>query len=688
MNNTSHKEQRLREKDRGRRRMAPMVLTAAIGSAILVVLFVMYAFWGVRQIHRALIDETRRDGIALLESLSMAAQYSVAASELTNRLEWENLSSRARLAGAVAAPADLSPDSLTRLVERSETDGVTVWRRDNVPISYPPELAALLATHPDSLQEAWEAEDFSLTPFQLSDTVRDEVWTGAGAPTSWGAIVAWQRLPRSESKPAWSGIGVLIQEIARRSQIDYIMLQSPDGIVFASRPLPPVLSLAADTFLVNALDDTVAATREIVFEGTPVLEVVHPFLSADLPSGMLRVGIRLVGVESAQRRLTWQLGVSALLFLLLAGASMAFLVVRRSYGELDRTYRRIETLTRRILDSIDQAVIATDQQGRLTVFNRAAERLLGRTPPQSNDATVESVLGADDYQLSAVANANEPIHDRERQQLIGEQVRHLVYSTTPVTTAGGRSEGAVTVVRDETEKRDMAEQMQRALRLSEMGDLAAGVAHEIRNPLNAIALAAQRLCLELPDAETVALATTVVDESRRLNAIVEDFLSLARSSPQPKTVLDLSQLIVSVTGMAKLEAGTAGVMIEEIIEPEVFVDGVADELRKAVWNILANALAATSHGGRISVNLEQSGTRARFAVQDDGHGISKSDLGRVFQPYFTTKNRGTGLGLAITHRIVTDHAGTIGMESPPPGTDKGTRVTVDLPVSSAGHEPN
>jgi signal transduction histidine kinase len=117
----------------------------------------------------------------------------------------------------------------------------------------------------------------------------------------------------------------------------------------------------------------------------------------------------------------------------------------------------------------------------------------------------------------------------------------------------------------------------------------------------------------------------------------------------------------------------------------IAVHGAAAELRKAIWNLFSNAIAATPRGGTIRVYLNPAADRVRFVVEDNGRGITKADLSRVFQPYFTTKDRGTGIGLTITHRIVTEHGGTIQVESPPPDSDKGTRVTIDLPGESSTH---
>lgn len=668
------------------RSSGPVIATVSISAIVLIVLFILYAIWGVRAIRRTLIAESERNAVALLESILLASQYSITASGLTDQLEWENLATRARIAAARAPVPPLTDDELRELADLSDADGVTVWMRGNVR-SYPPDLDTVVAEHPDLLGQQWDSMDREARSFEVYDTILGSTWRGAGISTSqgWGVAI-WEYISAEMNTPSWSGIGVLIQEIGRRSDVNYIMLQSPDGIVFASRPLPPVLRLADDEFLVNSLDDTAAASREIVFEDTPVLEVVKPFLSADLPSGMFRVGISLEGVESAQQRLMMQLGLSAVLFLLLATASIAFLIARRSYGDLNRSYQRVETLTRRILDSIDQAVMAADSRGRITVFNRAAERLFGRARNTKSEPTIDSLIGEDSYRLRDVASGSEPVHEQEHKLKTGTRCRHLVFSTTPVVTGEGRLEGAVSIVRDETETRDMEEQMRRSQRLSEMGNLAAGVAHEIRNPLNAIGLAAQRLQMEVTDPDARKIAATVLDETRRLNAIVEDFLSLARPSAQPIEDINLSELVLSVASMARLEAEQKGVKWSETIAESVGIRGVSDDLRKALWNVITNAIAATPETGAVMVCLESTGTDAVISIRDEGSGIEPELIERVFQPYFTTKDHGTGLGLAITHRIVTDHQGTIRIESPPPEADIGTKVTITIPLSTH-HEP-
>jgi signal transduction histidine kinase len=176
------------------------------------------------------------------------------------------------------------------------------------------------------------------------------------------------------------------------------------------------------------------------------------------------------------------------------------------------------------------------------------------------------------------------------------------------------------------------------------------------------------------------LATTVWEESKRLNGIIEDYLSLARSGGYPTGPVDLRELITDIEPMIQLEAERTGVIFT-VVAPadQLTVIGNPDELKKALWNILTNALAVLPDGGAVTVTLSSTDAKAQIVVDDTGPGIATGDLARVFQPYFTTKSGGTGLGLAITHRIVTDHAGSIAIISPVPGRENGTQVVIRLP---------
>lgn len=230
-------------------------------------------------------------------------------------------------------------------------------------------------------------------------------------------------------------------------------------------------------------------------------------------------------------------------------------------------------------------------------------------------------------------------------------------------------------------------------RLSAMGNLAAGVAHEIKNPLNAISVGLQRLRLEFapaePDArqEYVGFTRLVEAEVGRLNGIVNQFLTLARPLRLSLADEPLTPILKDVLTLLAPQASAQGVVVDESLHlGAVRVSVDRPQLTQAIMNVLLNAIQAMPKGGALSVRAEvlnqpgasrvAAGHVVRVTVEDTGPGISPEHLDRIFEPYFTTKEDGTGLGLALAYRIVTEHRGTIRAENPP---GAGARFVIDLP---------
>lgn len=232
-------------------------------------------------------------------------------------------------------------------------------------------------------------------------------------------------------------------------------------------------------------------------------------------------------------------------------------------------------------------------------------------------------------------------------------------------------------------------------RLSAMGNLAAGVAHEIKNPLNAISMGVQRLRMEFapaaPEArEEYARFTRIIEaEVSRLNTIVNQFLTLAR--PIRLTLADepLAPVLKEVLTLLSPQASAHGVtLVEELQLGDTRALFDRQQLTQAIMNVLLNAIQAMPKGGTLTVRADVvappagsatvSGTIARIVITDTGSGIPPEDLDRIFEPYFTTKDGGTGLGLALTHRIILEHRGSIQAENDP---GRGARFVIDLPCA-------
>jgi two-component system sensor histidine kinase HydH len=277
----------------------------------------------------------------------------------------------------------------------------------------------------------------------------------------------------------------------------------------------------------------------------------------------------------------------------------------------------------------------------------------------------------------------------------------LLYNVVGVVTG-------LLVERERREKRDhqrTAESLRRTLeerealegelrrreRLAAVGQLSAGLAHEIRNPLGSIKGAAQILTGDLPTGDRDRLLAILTEESGRLDRVLTDFLTFARPRPPELRPMDLAACVRDTVALLATEAAEHGVTIDVLAPAGDLPDVSGDEdlLRQVVWNLVRNGLQAVGRGGRLEIRLDRvSGSLGarwvggciRMSISDDGPGIAAGDLDRIFNPFFTTRDGGTGLGLAICHRIVADHGGSIEVASRPEG---GARFDVDLPVADA-----
>jgi signal transduction histidine kinase len=233
------------------------------------------------------------------------------------------------------------------------------------------------------------------------------------------------------------------------------------------------------------------------------------------------------------------------------------------------------------------------------------------------------------------------------------------------------------------------EALRRRDRLTAMGELAATVAHEVRNPLNAIAMSARRLRRELPEGPGTSvearrdydeLLSVLEDETRRIDRKVQEFLAFARPPALAVRSTDLAALAAAAGENARVQGALRGVAVEVDAAGAGTAEVDADQLRQALDNLLRNAVEATPAGGRVRLTARRSAREHVLEVADTGPGIAEKDRPRIFDLYFTTKRDGTGVGLAVTHQVVTAHGGVIEVDSRP---GMGTRMTVRLPAGAA-----
>ncbi len=286
----------------------------------------------------------------------------------------------------------------------------------------------------------------------------------------------------------------------------------------------------------------------------------------------------------------------------------------------------------------------------------------------------------------AMEDVSHPSRSRRgelKAELRGEE-REIGFTVTPLDAPGDAAAGVVVVFQDLTVLRRMEEQMRRNERLAAVGVLAAGLAHEIRNPLSSMSGSIELLKADLPaGAEQARLMAIVLRETERLDRLIDDFLRFARPAPLRVGEVMLDRLVREAAELFQHDPAATG--CEVAIDVPGGATGFGDEgqLRRALLNLLLNAAQAMEGQGRIGVSLVCGDGRARLSVSDDGPGIPEEDLDRIFDPFYTTREKGTGLGLALVYRTVEAHGGHVEVRSEP---GAGSTFTMDLPMSHAERE--
>ena len=387
-------------------------------------------------------------------------------------------------------------------------------------------------------------------------------------------------------------------------------------------------------------------------------------------------------LPAARVALTVVLNLSAFL---LAGALASFLAeqVQGARAQLEERQTRLdklEALYSAIVKSISSGIVAVDEQGRVTYLNRAGLEITGLTEERALGQSLHEMVPA---LGEALTRSNWTGRQRNEAIVCGADGRERVLGWAAARLAEG-AHGNVIVFQDLTDFRRMEEAMRRADRLAVVGVLAAGLAHEIRNPLAAMCGSIELLRLSPKlGAQEKRLMEVVGGEGERLEALLKDFLAFAKPASPQLAAVEAGPLVEETADVFRREAALKGISVSVDVDPAVWLSVDANQIKSVLWNLLGNARDATDAGGRIAVKLRRQAGQALLEVEDSGQGISAEDLPRIFDPFFTTKAAGTGLGLAIVHRVVEGHGGRIAVRSEP---GRGSTFSVALPLA-ADQEP-
>jgi two-component system sensor histidine kinase PilS (NtrC family) len=331
----------------------------------------------------------------------------------------------------------------------------------------------------------------------------------------------------------------------------------------------------------------------------------------------------------------------------------------------------IEGYNENILQSVPSGVMSFDEGMRIMKVNLAAEKIL--------EVKGEMIVGR--YHTDVL---NKPITDllNDRKVIERGEISYITPSgkkiwlgltLSPLKDSAGRTIGQILIFTDLTQLKAFESQMQLRARLSSLGELSAGIAHELRNPLGVIAGYTKLLSKKL-DSSLTPTVDAISREIIVMDRIISDFLSFAKPAELNISDIDLKTIIENCVTAVTGERGNIKLNLDINGLPVIKGDEVF--LRQAFTNLIQNAVEAMPQGGELAINASSKGDFLDVAISDAGHGIAENIMDKIFLPFFTTKENGTGLGLAIVHKIVVSHGGNIFVDS----SDKGTTFRIRFPL--------
>lgn len=366
-------------------------------------------------------------------------------------------------------------------------------------------------------------------------------------------------------------------------------------------------------------------------------------------------------------------------------------VADQSLREKEQGLTRLQAFHENIVRSISSGVFTADARGAITSFNPAAQEVTGYAVGQVVGQAWREIFNWHPQEPSDAGPARAvPAMTRFEVECKGANGNRLVLGMT-VSPLHERDEphGLVGVFKDLTQIRELEAEMRRKEWLANLGEMSAGMAHEIRNPLGALAGAMQMLRKEaIADATDRRLMDIAIREATRLDAIITEFLQYARPPALDLAEHNINKILAETLDLVQHEArNRKQITIATSLAGGSLVAQVdQNQMRQVFWNLATNAFDAMPDGGKLTIttgsrHIDAGGRKGdvvEIAFQDTGEGIAQGNLDKIFLPFFTTKKEGSGLGLAAVHRIVDLHGGWIKVESQP---EQGTRFVVCLPKS-------
>jgi two-component system, NtrC family, sensor histidine kinase HydH len=496
----------------------------------------------------------------------------------------------------------------------------------------------------------------------------------------------------------------LLIETAAQPDIAYLLVARTDGTVIAHSRLDLVGSrYAADLNLQSIYDASALSWRRTTSpDGDQVFEIFGKFAplarrhnrvmhgpmmdmmdrrlpAPDLSPMVIFVGFRTDDLDAAHAADVRHTMVMAVVLLLVGCAGVLLLFLAQNYRSAHTSLVRVKVFSDNLVSRMPIGLVALDQEGRVTAINSVAETTLGVNAADVIGKAASAIMPA--VLADTLTDAADPVETEVLCPVAEDRLIPMDVSAAMLTDEDGQHFGRVILFKDLTEMRALHQELEKNRRLATVGRLAAGVAHEIRNPLSSIKGFATYFKEKYRENDRdQEIALIMIQEVDRLNRVVSQLLEFSRPMRLHFQAVTLKPFVEDTFRLVGQQCTAAGIVLALTMSDEercAVMD--ADKMKQVLLNLYYNALDAMTDGGHLTVRItDDEGDAVCLQVSDTGAGIDPKDLPHIFEPYFSTKKSGTGLGLAIVHNIIEAHRGKIQIDS---RHGEGTTVRITLPAA-------
>ncbi len=477
------------------------------------------------------------------------------------------------------------------------------------------------------------------------------------------------------------GIGKIVRDIGDNAGIEYVALQDSLGIMVASSNVKELSSFSEDTFLHQSIYSDSAFTRLSDFDSHEVFEVIRGLTFEGDFIGVFRIAISLDEIRSLEGRMLRRLIGITIILTVIGIILLSILLTNQNLKILSEEFGNYKSFTNSFLENMKEGVITVSAKNKITLFNNSAENLFSISAGNTIGKNIEELdIKGFEFVRKLIKRSGDAYKKIEISTNTNSGEKQLSVTITPNYNLSQGLESHTIIINDITETKMIEEQAKRNDKLIAMGELASGVAHEVRNPINSIGMIAQRLSREFEpkkDLEEYSSITNLLkDEVNRINKIITQFLRYAKPMDILVTEVDIdkymSEIFQMFSDMAKQRKikfnveGEKSIVVK--IDPELY--------KQAILNIIQNAFDAVDDGGKILIKYYLRSKHFIVEITDNGKGIRKEDKNKIFDLYYTTRKEGNGLGLSISQKIISQHNGIINFIT----GNSGTTFKIILPI--------